>query len=130
MTKKVFNEHDITGVGVTQSAHMQQNLGEAYVSQRVAVIRMKERGHAPWILLQLPAKANAREQHEAQIYGDKPVLNLANIRELEIPLSPLTGQRRIVATVDELMAVLDQLEAARAIGEKLFTAMIARLNAA
>jgi len=45
-------------------------------------------------------------------YGSgKPGLNLDNIRSLPIPLPPLAEQHRIVAKVDELMALCDQLEA-------------------
>lgn len=122
----------ITGAGVTQSARVQQDLDEAYVSQHVALIRLKDPACAPWISLQFLAKASARGQLEAQIYGGKPALNLTNIRELEIPLPPLAEQRRIVAKVDELMAVLDALETtlttARTTAERLLAATIARLS--
>jgi len=51
-----------------------------------------------------------------------------------IPLRPVAEQRRIVAKVDELMAVLDALEtaltSARTTAEKLLAATVARLGAA
>ncbi len=37
-------------------------------------------------------------------------LNLAHVRAIAIPLPPLTEQRRIVAKVDQLMALCDELE--------------------
>jgi type I restriction enzyme S subunit len=53
-------------------------------------------------------------------YGSgKPGLNLTNLRELSIPLPPLAEQHRIVAKVDELMALCDQLEQQLNAGEQL-----------
>lgn len=44
-------------------------------------------------------------------------LNLGTLRELPIPLPPLAEQHRIVAKVDELMALCDRLEASLTAGE-------------
>jgi type I restriction enzyme S subunit len=42
-----------------------------------------------------------------------PRLNIAHVRALAVPLPPLAEQHRIVAKVDELMALCDRLEAAQ-----------------
>ena len=55
-----------------------------------------------------------RESSTARTYGkgaSQGNLNLGLIRTFKIPLPPLAEQRRIVAKVDELMALCDQLEA-------------------
>lgn len=60
-------------------------------------------------------------------------LNRESISNILIPLPPLTEQRRIVAKVEELMALLDRLEAARgaaqATRDRLTAASLARLIA-
>ncbi len=60
-------------------------------------------------------------------------LSAKQVNGIEIPLPPLAEQHRIVAKVDELMALCDRLEAARqareATRDKLTAASLARLNA-
>ena len=60
-------------------------------------------------------------------------LNRASISNILLPLPPLAEQKRIVAKVDELMALCDQLDKARAEREatcdRLAAASLARLNA-
>jgi type I restriction enzyme, S subunit len=56
-------------------------------------------------------------------------LNLGILREFPIPLPPVAEQHRIVAKVDELMAMCDQLEKSLAAGDnirrRLFDALLA-----
>jgi len=60
-------------------------------------------------------------------------LNLGLLRDFLVPIPPHAEQRRIVAKVDELMALVDELEtqlaASRAVGEKLLAALVAELTA-
>ncbi len=62
-----------------------------------------------------------------------PGISREDVEEFVFPLPPLAEQHRIVAKVDELMALCDRLEAARgsreAVRDRLAAASLARLNA-
>ena len=64
----------------------------------------------------------------------QPNIGKEKIEELLLPLPPLAEQRRIVAKVDQLMALVDQLEtqiaASRATGADLVDAIVSELAAA
>ena len=50
--------------------------------------------------------------------GAAPRVNMSIVRGYPIPLPPLAEQVRIVAKVDELMALCDELEASLATGNE------------
>jgi type I restriction enzyme S subunit len=60
-------------------------------------------------------------------------ISATNLKEVRFPVPPLAEQHRIVAKIDELMALCDRLEAARtareATRDRLASASLARLNA-
>jgi type I restriction enzyme, S subunit len=62
-----------------------------------------------------------------------PKINQMELNAIAVPVPPLAEQRRIVAKVEQLMVLVDRLEAelaaARATGEKLMDAVVAELTA-
>lgn len=102
----------ITGAGVTNPALLDVDLGEAYVSQHVGLVRPIVDSLSPWFLVCLMAEAGGRGELLERAYGaGKPGLNLDNLRSLTVPLPPLAEQRRIVGKINQLMTICDELEA-------------------
>ncbi|MHC2480962.1 restriction endonuclease subunit S [Rhizobium leguminosarum] len=83
-----------------------------------------------WIVLRSPFMVKCVEETQRGLAY--PAINDGDFALLPFPLPPLAEQHRIVAKVDELMALCDQLEAARtareATRDRLAAASLARLN--
>jgi type I restriction enzyme S subunit len=86
------------------------NYHKSLLNQRVAAIRAFQ--HPEYLFL------NLRSPYILNLYknrfggnGLQPNLKMSDVTELVIALPPLYEQHRIVAKVDELMALCDQLEA-------------------
>ena len=122
----------ITGANVTKAARVDGQIPEAYVSQHIALTRPRWSKISEWLHLCVISHGSARGALEQLAYGDKPGLNLNNIRDLALPIPPLAEQRRIVAKVDQLMALVDELEmqliASRASAANLLTAVVAEVT--
>jgi type I restriction enzyme S subunit len=110
----------ITGAGVTNPALLDRDLGEAYVSQHVGLVRLADKQLSEWSLLCLMAPVGGRSELVDRAYGaGRPGLNLDNIRSITIPIPPLAEQHRIVAKVKELMALCDRLEKSLTTGKDI-----------
>ncbi|MEA5416216.1 restriction endonuclease subunit S [Synechococcus sp. BA-132 BA5] len=83
--------------------------GEAYINQHTAMVRpvaaMKGR-----YLAELFRSQFAQAQFKEPQRGIKNSFRLTDVTQFVVPLPPLAEQHRIVAKVDELMAICDQLE--------------------
>lgn len=101
---------NITGASLGRTTIFPEYLKEANVSQHVTVIRLinKQMNHFVHLCMSSPLvqKLVWKRQVGVAIEGlSKKVLEL-----FEFPIPPLKEQHRIVAKVDELMALCDQLE--------------------
>lgn len=86
------------------------NLGEAYINQHIALARPSAKMWPAFVAHALTAPSLLGRLQSAQ-RGIKNSLGLEDVRKLSVPVPPLAEQKRIVARVDQLMALVDDLEA-------------------
>jgi len=100
------------GAGIGEAAALDSDFEFAfYVS--LCLIKIPTTLFSPYYLVLWLNSPEGRESSESRTYGkgaSQGNLNLGLIRTFKIPLPPLAEQHRIVAKVDELMALCDQLE--------------------
>jgi type I restriction enzyme S subunit len=86
----------------------------ANIARAVARIAPRPEVLREYLLVVMRSQPVQTYFHDATRTLAQPTLNVGLIEQTPIPLPPLAEQRRIVAKVDELMALCDQLEASLA----------------
>ena len=117
----------ITGANTGKCARVEGLDTTAYVSQHVALLRLKNHKHSPFLHMWLTGNWAGRHLLLKDSYGIRSGLNLKQIRELPVPLPSLAEQERIVARVNELTALCDRLEEQVREGERLNAKLMASL---
>lgn len=100
----------ITGANVGKCAHVDRELPEAYVSQSVALVRLKDCSLARFVQRQLVAPGPLGDQTQLQqkSYGlGRPVLSLENVRDVVLTIAPAREQEHIADKLDALLARVD-----------------------
>ncbi len=124
---------NITGASIGRVATAPKDMEGARVNQHVCILRPTAEIIPPFLVLFLASPVVQDLIDNVQVGATREALTKAMIEQFEIPLPPLAEQCRIVAKVDELMALVDELEtqlaACRATGEKLLVALVAELTA-
>ena len=107
----------------------------ANINQAVALIRLvrETAGVCPRFLLHYLNSPSAIDYMlSSRVVNAQPNISLTDAREFAVPFPPLAEQLRIVAKVDQLMALVDELEkqlsASRATAEKLMEAVVSELT--
>jgi type I restriction enzyme S subunit len=102
---------NITGASIGRVTTAPSEMAGARVNQHVAIIRPIKELDAQFLAKFLASPAIQRMIDDVQVGATREALTKGMIEQFEIPLPPLAEQKRIVAKVDELMALCDRLEA-------------------
>lgn len=123
---------NITGGSMGRCCRVADDFGEANVSQHVAIVRPAIKGMADFLHHLILAPYFQAFIFDEQTGAGRGGLPKNRMDRIVVGLPPLAEQVRIAAKVDELMALCDQLEKARAeretVRDRLTAATLARLN--
>jgi len=102
----------ITGANVTKAGFLDHEIGEAYVSQHVALCRPTDPTVSEYLYLYIISNAGGRRDLEKAAYGaGKPGLNLDNLRTLQIPMPTRAEIPLIVKAIRSQLSAISALEA-------------------
>jgi type I restriction enzyme S subunit len=123
---------NITGASIGRCALVPSDFEGGNVSQHVAIIRLICPAIREFIHLSLISPFFQKVIDDVQVGVSREGLSMQRLRQFPMLIPPLAEQQRIVAKVDELMALCDLLQAAQAEREArrdaTVRASLARLN--
>ena len=97
--------------GTVGKSYLVRSLPEPMVvNQRVATIKVSLHANPSYIHIVLKSQSTQEVIRKAK-NSTNDNISMTDIKSFMVPLPPLAEQKRIVAKVDELMALCDQLEA-------------------
>ncbi|MBK8637438.1 MAG: restriction endonuclease subunit S [Chromatiaceae bacterium] len=102
---------NITGASIGRVTIAPSEMAGARVNQHVTIIRPTQELLPRFLSMFLASPSVQRMIDEIQVGATRQALTKGMIEQFEIPLPLLAEQKRIVAKVDELMALCDRLEA-------------------
>lgn len=102
---------DITGASIGRCTTAPPEMAGARVNQHVMIIRPTDELLPRFLSTFLASPLIQRMINDIEVGATRQALTKGMIERFDIPLPPLAEQKRIVAKVDELMALCDRLEA-------------------
>jgi type I restriction enzyme S subunit len=121
----------MTGGTVGKSYFVRSMPEPMIVNQRVATIKVSDSTLPSYIDIVIRSEMTQEVIRKAK-NSTNDNISMGDIKGFAVSLPPLAEQRRIVAKVEQLMALVDELEtqlsASRAAAEKLLTALVAELT--
>jgi len=102
---------NITGASIGRCALVPDSFAEGNVSQHVAIVRLILPELREFIHLSLISPVYQQVIDDAEVGVSREGLSMQRLRVFPMVIPPLAEQRRIVAKVEELMALCSRLEA-------------------
>jgi type I restriction enzyme, S subunit len=124
---------NITGGSIGRCCRVADDIGEANISQHIAIIRVALKGIEGFLHRLVLSPYFQKFVFDEQTGAGRGGLPKNRMDQIAVALPPLAEQHRIVAKIDALMALCDRLESARAaretVRDRLAAASLAILNA-
>lgn len=107
------------------------NLAERFaLAQRVICFQLHELGTGPFLKLAMMSSGFQARLSDAATGMTATGIKSSRLKEIPVPIPPLAEQQRIVAKIDQLMALCDQLRTrltqARQLSEQLTSTLVER----
>jgi type I restriction enzyme S subunit len=123
---------NITGASIGRVATAPRNMEGARVNQHVCIVRPTSAITPQFLELFLASPVVQNLIDAVQVGATREALTKTMIEQFEIPVPSVGEQRRIVAKVDQLMALVDELErqqeASREKASKLLDAIVQEMT--
>jgi type I restriction enzyme S subunit len=117
----------VTGSKIGRVAPVPSGIGDAYVSQHVAIIRLSETMNPDFLSMYLSLDCGGQRQINQAQYGQtKPGLNLEQIREFKIFCPPMEMQSRYVDCCEQAIKVNQRVVSAELTTDTLFNSLLQR----
>ncbi|WP_239664864.1 restriction endonuclease subunit S [Stutzerimonas stutzeri] len=119
---------NITGASIGRCAAVPPDFDTGNVSQHVTIIRPVSGDTQPFLHVVLISQLVQQTVMDVQVGVSREGLSIGKLSQFLIPFPPEAEQHRIVAKVDQLMALCDKLKArltqARQLNAQLATALV------
>ncbi len=116
---------NITGASIGRCAIVPETFTEGNVSQHVAIVRLFSPNMHGFIHLSLISPFFQELIDDVQVGMSREGLSMQRLKLFPLLIPPLAEQRRIVAKVDELMLLCDQLETVKVERERSRNRLVA-----
>lgn len=101
---------NIVGASIGRTALFDENVENANINQAVCIIRLVNTCLTDYLLMYLNSATAIQIMTDKSVDSARANLSLTSVTNLLVPIPPLAEQKRIVARVEELLAVCDGLK--------------------